>query len=162
LLSPQVSATLSASAINAQYTKDFDCVGLLCSGKTKIPSGSKMPGIPETSFFSELAWSSSPAQPGAKSAPVGTRLGFEVVQAGRMYVNDLNDLAPANSHTIFNLSASQRWAVDRAAVTLYARLNNASDERYIGSVIVNQSSKQFYEPGLPKNWMLGVSVSAPL
>ena len=162
LLSPQVSATLSASAINAQYTKDFACVGLLCGGKTKIPSGSKMPGIPETSFFSEVAWSSSPTQPGAKSAPVGARLGFEVVQAGRMYVNDLNDLAPANGHTLFNLSASQRWAVDRAAVTLYARLNNASDERYIGSVIVNQSSKQFYEPGLPKNWMLGLSVSAPL
>jgi len=162
LLSPRVSATLSASAINAQYTREFDCVGLLCGGKAKIPSGNKIPGIPETSFFSELAWSSSPSQLGSKSPPLGTRLGFEVIQAGRIYVNDLNDLTPADGRTIFNLSASQRWAVDRAAVTLYARLNNASDERYVGSVIVNQSYKQFYEPGLPRNWMLGISVSAPL
>ena len=162
LLSPRVSATLSASAINAQYTREFDCVGLLCGGKAKIPSGNKIPGIPETSFFSELAWSSSPSQLGSKSPPLGTRLGFEVIQAGRIYVNDLNDLTPADGRTIFNLSASQRWAVDKAAVTLYARLNNASDERYVGSVIVNQSYKQFYEPGLPRNWMLGISVSAPL
>jgi len=162
LLSPQVSASLSASAINAQYTSDFDCVGLLCNGKSKIPSGSKIPGIPETSLFSEFAWTSAPRQIGAKSPAVGTRLGFEVVQAGRIYVNDLNDLKPADGRTIFNLSASQRWALDKAAVTLYARLNNASDERYVGSVIVNQSYKQFYEPGLPRNWVLGVSVSAPL
>jgi hypothetical protein len=71
-------------------------------------------------------------------------------------------LTPADGRTIFNLSASQRWAVDQAAVTLYARLNNASDERYVGSVIVNQSSKQFDEPCLPRNWMLGIAVSAPL
>ena len=162
LLSPQVSATLSASAINAQYTREFDCVELLCGGKAKIPSGNKIPGIPETTFFSELAWSSSRSQLGSKSPPLGTRLGFEVIQAGRIYVNDSNDLTPADGRTIFNLSASQRWAVDQAAVTLYARLNNASDERYVGSVIVKQSSKQFDEPCLPRNWMLGIAVSAPL
>jgi iron complex outermembrane receptor protein len=163
VLSTQVTATLSASSIDARYTKDFDCtVRNVCATSATVPSGSKMPGVPETALFSELAWSSAAIEPGAKSPPIGTRLGFEVVHAGRIYVNDLNDLTPVNGHTVFNLSASQRWLVDKAAVTLYARLNNASDERYVGSVIVNQSSKQFYEPGLPKNWMLGVSVSAPL
>ena len=83
------------------------------------------------------------------------------MHAGRIYADDLNT-ASADGRTVFNLSASQRWAVNKAAVTVYARLNNVNDERYVGSVIVNQSSKQFYEPGLPKNWMLGVSVSAPL
>lgn len=163
LLSPHFTGTLSASSIDARYTKDFDCtVKNICTTSATVPAGSKMPGIPETAFFSELSWSSDTVLPGTKSPALGTRLGFEMVHAGRIYVNDLNDLTPVNGHTIFNLSASQRWAVDKAAVTLYARLNNASGERYVGSVIVNQSSKQFYEPGLPRNWMLGLSVSAPL
>ena len=155
LLSPHVGATVSASMLDAQYSQAFT------SGTTPIASGNKIPGIPQTSFFTELAWTSAVVQPGAKTAAVGTRLAAELVHSGRIYADDVNT-ASADGRTVFNLSASQRWAVDRAAVTLYARLNNASDERYVGSVIVNQSSKQFYEPGLPKNWMLGVSVSAPL
>jgi hypothetical protein len=47
-------------------------------------------------------------------------------------------------------------------ISLYGRLNNASDERYVGSVIVNQTSFQYYEPGLPKNWTAGVSLTLPL
>ena len=155
LLSPHVSATVSASMLDAQYSQAFT------SGTTPIASGNKIPGIPQTSFFTELAWTSAVVQPGAKTAAAGTRLAAELVHSGRIYADDVN-IASADGRTVFNLSASQRWPVDRAAVTLYARLNNASDERYVGSVIVNQSSKQFYEPGLPKNWMLGVSVSAPL
>ena len=155
LLSPHVGATASASMLDAQYSQAFT------SGTTPIASGNKIPGIPQTSFFTELAWTSAVVQPGAKTAAAGTRLAAELVHSGRIYADDVNT-ASADGRTVFNLSASQRWAVDRAAVTLYARLNNASDERYVGSVIVNQSSKQFYEPGLPKNWMLGVSVSAPL
>ena len=155
LLSPQLSATVSASMLDAQYSQAFT------SGTTPIASGNKIPGIPQTSFFSELAWTSAVVQPGAKTAAAGTRLAAEVVHSGRVYANDQNT-ASADGRTVFNLSASQRWAVDKAAVTLYARLNNASDERYVGSVIVNQSNQQFYEPGLPRNWMLGVSVSAPL
>lgn len=155
LLSPHVSATVSASMLDAQYSQAFT------SGTTPIASGNKIPGIPQTSFFTELAWTSTVVQPGAKTAAAGTRLAAEVVHSGRVYANDQNT-ASADGRTVFNLSASQRWVVDKAALTLYARLNNASDERYVGSVIVNQSSQQFYEPGLPRNWMLGVSVSAPL
>jgi iron complex outermembrane receptor protein len=170
LLTPQISLLGSASVIDATYSSSFPCKviapALLCpkvNGNFQIVQpGNKIPGIPETSFFSELAWASAPMQTGAKSPATGTRLGLEVVQAGRIFVNDLNDLKPADGHTILNLSASQRWAFDKASVALYARLNNATDERYIGSVIVNQSSLQFYEPGLPRNWVLGVSISAPL
>ena len=152
---PHVSATVSASMLDAQYSQAFT------SGTTPIASGNKIPGIPQTSFYSELAWTGQAASVGAKSAAPGPRLAVELVHSGRIYADDINT-ASADGRTVFNLSASQRWAVDKAAVTLYARLNNASDERYVGSVIVNQSSKQFYEPGLPKNWMVGVSVSAPL
>jgi hypothetical protein len=32
----------------------------------------------------------------------------------------------------------------------------------VGSVIVNQNQLQFYEPGLPQNWTLGLSLNLPL
>jgi iron complex outermembrane receptor protein len=83
------------------------------------------------------------------------------VQAGRIYANDTNTES-ADGHTVLNLSASQRWAVGKGALTFYARANNVSDERYVGSVIVNQSASQFYEPGLPQNWTLGLSLNLPL
>jgi len=95
----------------------------------------------------------------AKALTTGSRLAIEMVPSGRIYANDTNT-ASVDGRTVFNQSASQRWTVDEAAVTLYGRLNNAGDERYVGSVIVNSS--QYMEPGLPRNWMLGISVSAPL
>jgi iron complex outermembrane receptor protein len=155
LVTPHLAATLSASMLDAQYSQAFK------SGTTPIASGNKIPGIPQTSFFSELAWTGQASTAGAKTAALGPRLAVELVHSGRIYADDIN-AASVDGHSVFNLSASQRWAMDKTAVTLYARLNNVSDERFVGSVIVNQSSKQFYEPGLPKNWMLGISVSAPL
>jgi iron complex outermembrane receptor protein len=156
LLTPHISAALSASMIDAQFSQAFKSATV--SGVTDITAGNKIPGIPQSSVFSELAWASEEAKPGAKSAVSGTRLAIELVQSGRIYANDTNT-ASVDGRTIFNLSASQRWKIDKATVALYGRLNNASDERYAGSVIVN--SGQYIEPGLPRNWMLGASLTAP-
>jgi len=157
LLSPNFTASIAASMIDAQYSQAFTSATV--AGATSIAAGNKIPGIPQTSVFSELAWTSAAATPGAKIAMPGSRIAIEMVQSGRIYANDTNT-ASVDGHTVFNLSASQRWTLDKAAVTLYGRLNNASDERYVGSVIVNSS--QYIEPGLPRNWVLGVSISAPL
>jgi iron complex outermembrane receptor protein len=64
---------------------------------------------------------------------------------------------------VFNIALQQRWAVDRGMLTVYGRINNVGDERYVGSVIVNQNTTlQYYEPGLPRNWLLGLSLRLPL
>jgi iron complex outermembrane recepter protein len=155
LLTPHVSATLAAGLIDAQYSKAFT------SGTTPVAAGNKMPGIPQTSLFSELAWSSAAAQPRAAQPAPGTRLSVELVHAGRIYANDTNTES-ADGHTVLNLVASQRWAWRKGSIGLYGRINNATDERYVGSVIVNQSSSQFYEPAMPFNWSAGVSLTLPL
>ncbi len=151
LLSPHLSANLSASMIDAQYSQSFN----------NVTSGNKIPGIPQSSVFSELAWTSEPASTGKGALTNGTRLGIELVQAGRIYANDTNT-ASADGHTVLNLSARHRWGIGKGGLTLYGRINNVSDERYIGSVIVNQASSQFYESGLPNNWSVGLSLSAPI
>jgi iron complex outermembrane receptor protein len=150
-LTPHVAFNASASMIDAHYSQAYT------SGTTPVANGSKLPGIPQSFLFSELAWTSE----AAGATKPGLRLGVEVVQAGRIYANDTNTES-ADGHTVLNLSASQRWAVGKGALTVYARANNVSDERYVGSVIVNQSASQFYEPGLPQNWTLGLSLNLPL
>jgi iron complex outermembrane receptor protein len=157
-LTPQVSFIASASMIDARYTQGFS--SRITGNNVKVDAGNKLPGIPQSFVFSELAWTSEAV--GAANR-TGLRLGVEMVQAGRIYANDTNTES-ADGHTVFNLSASQRWSVGKGGLTAYARVNNVGDEHYVGSVIVNQSSNpgQFYEPGLPQNWTLGLSLNLPI
>lgn len=150
-LTPHLALNASASMIDAHYSQTFT------SGTTTVAGGNKLPGIPQTFVFSELAWTSE----AASAKAMGLRLGVEMVQAGRIYANDSNTES-ADGHTVFNLSASQRWALGKGVLTLYGRVNNVSDEKYVGSVIVNQAANQFYEPGLPQNWTLGLSLNLPI
>ena len=149
-----ISASLSATSIDAQYSQTFT------TGTNTVTAGNKIPGIPQGSTFAELAWSSEALKPGTK-APLGMRVALEWQQAGRIFANDLNTES-ADGHNAFNLALSQRWSWNQALITLYGRLNNITDERYVGSVIVNQSALQFYEPALPQNWMVGLSLNVPL
>ena len=154
-LSDHFSASLSASSIDAQYTST--CLSNLCPN---IVAGNKIPGIPQNSTFAELAWSSEAFTPKTKS-PLGVRVALEWQQAGRIFANDLNSKW-ADERSVFNLALSQRWAWNQGLVSLYGRVNNLSDTRYDGSVIVNQSASQFYEPAMPLNWVVGVSLNIPL
>ena len=45
---------------------------------------------------------------------------------------------------------------------LFAGLNNATNRKHVSSVISNQASKQYFEPGLPRNWQAGVQAMLPL
>jgi len=154
-LSDNFSASLSASSIDAQYTTT--CLSKLCPN---IVAGNKIPGIPQNSTFAELAWSSEAFTPKTRSL-LGTRVALEWQQAGRIFANDLNSKW-ADERSVFNLALSQRWAWNQGLVSLYGRVNNLSDARYDGSVIVNQSVSQFYEPAMPLNWVVGLSLSIPL
>jgi iron complex outermembrane receptor protein len=38
------------------------------------------------------------------------------------------------------------------------RLENATDRRYAGSVIVNEANRRFFEPAPPRSWLAAVTV----
>jgi iron complex outermembrane receptor protein len=84
-----------------------------------------------------------------------------LTQAGRLFANDTNT-ASAEGYTTLNLKASHGWALGAGSMTAYARIDNLADERYVGSVIVNQAASQFYEPAPGRNWTLGLRLSVPL
>lgn len=123
-------------------------------------NGNKLPGIPQHFLFSELVWSSL-AAPAPKVRTLGTTAGVEMISAGRLYANDTNT-ASADGYTVLNLKASHAWQAGKGRVTTYARVDNVTDQKYVGSVIVNQSSSQFYEPAPGVNYTVGLSLMVPL
>jgi iron complex outermembrane receptor protein len=159
-LTPHVSALLSSSWIDATFTQSY------ASGTNNVTAGNKMPGIPQHFVFSELLWTSQGMGGDRRSAKLGTRAGFEWVSAGRLYANDTNlyggSSASAPGYNAFNAKVSQGWALGNNLLTAYARVDNLADKRYVGSVIVNQSSGQFYEPAPGRTWTLGLRFAMPM
>ena len=155
LLSSHVRATLAASQIDATFSSTF------ATGASTVTAGSKIPGIPQSFVFSELLWSAAKMSDSKKGARLGSQAGIEFTQAGRLYANDTNT-ASADGYATLNLKASHGWAMGAGSLTAYARIDNLTDERYVGSVIVNQALSQFYEPAPGRNWTLGLRLVLPI
>jgi iron complex outermembrane receptor protein len=114
-----------------------------------VPAGNRLPGTPQRSAFAELAW----APPGAWA---GFHAGVEAVHVGALQVNDANtDAAPAA--TTLNLRAGFMQAAGGWTFTQLLRVDNATDRRYAGSVIVNDANQRFFEPALPRHWTLALT-----
>ena len=121
------------------------------SGAAAVPvaAGSRLAGTPNRSAFAELAWAPKAAWGGFNSA-------VEVVHTGRLYVNDVNeDSAPAV--TLVNLRAGLAQQAGRWRFSQLLRVDNLGDRTYAGSVIVNEANKRFFEPAMPRNWLLAVT-----
>ncbi len=116
--------------------------------RARFENGNRLPGTPERSAFAELAWS-------PKAAWGGFNAGAELVHTGALPVNDANtDAAPAA--TVFNLRAGLAQAWGGWRFTQLLRVDNLGDRRYAGSVIVNDGNGRFFEPALPRNWLLAL------
>lgn len=155
LLTPHVRATLAASQIDATFSRTFT------SGASTVLAGNQLPGIPQRFLYSELLWASQTMSSSKKGAGLGAQAGIELTQAGRLYANDTNT-ASADGYTTLSLKASHGWAMGAGSLTAYGRIDNLTDERYVGSVIVNQALSQFYEPAPGRNWTLGLRLVLPL
>ena len=116
-----------------------------------IGAGAKLPGVPASSAYAELAWSRAEWQ--------GFSAAVEVQYADKIYVNDLNsDSAP--SYTVANIRAGFEQRIDRWTLREFARVNNLTDRNYVGSVIVGDTNGRFFEPAAGRNYLVGVSVNA--
>lgn len=165
LLGSHVSAQLAANWIDARFSQPFTN----SSNNTTVASGNRLPGIPQHFIFSEVAWSSRamaglPAKGAA--AQLGSRAGLELTRAGKLYANDVNT-AQSAGYTLLATRVSHGWSLaalgaPQGVLTAYARIDNLTDRRYVGSVIVNQAAGQFYEPAPGRNYTLGLKVVLPL
>ena len=146
LFRDQAEALLAAEAAGVQPEANVAVTGT--NGKTST-----------VDFVRQLAMANRIAA--ASIGTLGTTAGVEMISAGRLYADDTNANS-ADGYTVFNLKASHAWQAGKGRVTVYARVDNLTDQKYVGSVIVNQSSSQFYEPASGVNYTVGLSLMAPL
>jgi iron complex outermembrane recepter protein len=114
-----------------------------------VPSGSRLPAVPSTQAYAELAW-----VPGRWS---GLDTALEALYTDRLYVNDVNsDSAPA--YAVINARIGFSQNIGAVTWREFARVNNLFDRNYAGSVIVGDTNGRFFEPAPGRNWFIGASV----
>ncbi|OYO26723.1 TonB-dependent receptor [Janthinobacterium sp. PC23-8] len=113
-----------------------------------VARGSRLPGVPSANLFAELGWKDSLERFGAA---------FETVASKQVYAEDSNREKPAPGYTVFNARVNAKQSVGTWRFKQFARLNNLFDKTYVGSVIVGDSNKRYYEAAPGRNWLLGAS-----
>jgi len=169
LMSKNLALRGAATWIRAEYQDDFSTVLVpsgLCPDALKIKtvlcgvnSGNKMPGVPERRYFADLSWRSSGWL--VKPSQSFTEAGVELHAVGKMYANSQND-EKVNSYETINLRLSHEFKNGPHRLTLLGRLDNATDKKYVGSVVTDQSNRRYYEPGAPRNWLFGIKYAVEL
>jgi iron complex outermembrane receptor protein len=149
---PQGFGAYAAYAyLKALYSDSFTtCSATPCPvPNVPVPAGNAMPGIPRSTFYGELSW---------KYAPVGFASGLELRHAAPVYVNDINsDAAPA--YTVANLRAGFEQQFGDWRTKEFYRLDNLTDRKYAGSVIVNEGNSRFFEPAPGRTHLIGVTLA---
>lgn len=144
---------LSYTYIDAKFDNSFGtCVGF-CSSvagpNATVPAGNEIPGIPSNMVYGELGW---------RHAPIGLATAIEARWVDEMFTNDLNDESTGNYTVIgWRIGLEQKrggWRFNE-----FARVDNIFDEEYVGSIIVNEANRRYYEPAPGTNYTVGVAAS---
>jgi len=148
---PHWRSLASATLMNANYTQSFN----------SVLAGNKLPGTPQRQLFSSLQWSQLGFSGTTRKPALGTEVALDWMARSALWADD-NNTASAAGYGMFNARVRQRYQVGRAQVEAFVGIDNLTQRSTVGSVIVNQASSQFFEPGLPRSWVLGVQSRVPL
>ena len=107
----------------------------------------KLPGVPASTLYGEVRW---------RHPASGFTSALEARRNARVFVDDANSDA-AESYMVTNLrfGFAQRGAGWQ--LTEYVRVDNLANKSYIGSVIVADGNRRFFEPALPRSLSFMVS-----
>ncbi|MEY4014561.1 MAG: Fe(3+) dicitrate transport protein FecA precursor [Pseudomonadota bacterium] len=115
-----------------------------------ITSGSRIPSVPRHQAFAALEWASARDRSGQA---MGWSAALEGQSFGSRVADDLNQVR-VNGTPLMNAWVGYRGVAHGWDWTLFARAENLTDKTYVASVIVNNSAP--LEPGLPRNWLIGL------
>lgn len=142
---------VAANWLRARFTEGFT-YQVFSDGALQtrqVAAGNRLPGIPQADAFVELAWSSLDGRIGVAT---------ELRASDRVFVDDRNsDAAPG--HAVMALRGT--WGLSTRGWQAFARIDNLFDRDVVGSVIVNEGSARFYEPGAGRTVTLGLGWRSP-
>jgi len=128
---------LALTYIDAKYVKYENNIGDY--------SGKFIPGIPRI-------WGS--AGLGVNIKPFV--LNSELIYVGRYYADDANNFN-VPEYAILNVSAGVEFTISKLKVFCVAGVNNLTNRKYVSSAFINPDKDAYIEPGLPRNWFIGIS-----
>jgi iron complex outermembrane receptor protein len=147
------TGVLSYTYIDATFDNSFGTCDGICPSVTgpnaTVPAGNKIPGIPSNMVYGEIGW---------RYETIGLSTAVEARWVDKAFTNDLNDES-ADAYTVVNWRLGFEQKFDGWRLTEFARVDNIFDEEYVGSVIVNEANRRYYEPAPGTNYTVGVSVS---
>ena len=132
------SSRLAVTLLRAIYDQPFG----------NVARGSYLPGVPRANLFGELEWKNN-------SDNLGTAI--EAIACSKVYTEDANLDIPAPAYAVINARVQAQQMLAGWRLKQFVRLNNLTDKKYIGSVIVGDANKRYYEAAPGRNWMLGFS-----
>lgn len=136
--------------LDARYRDGFlACAGTPCLTPTlPVAAGNLMPGLSKHQAALQVQWDTGWA---------GSTVTLDARHTGRMAVNDRNTEF-AGASTLFNLG--MRFEQKRGDWTWreFVRIDNITNRRHVGSVIVNEGSGRYYEPGAGRSIFVGLEL----
>jgi iron complex outermembrane receptor protein len=160
----------SATVMNANYEDSFSSTSVrfinnaLQVTPTTIPAGNQLPAIPKRQLFASVQWSEKGFAPAGQKPQLGLEAGLDLVHRSSMWASDTNSASDGSApgYSIFNARVRQRFQLGSARIEGYLGVDNLTNKSTVSSVIVNQAAAQYFEPGLPRSWVVGITSQIPL
>ena len=148
---PNWRTQVTATVMSAEY-----------AGDTAL-AGKSLPGIPQKQLFTSIAWSENGFQNSSKKPLLGKSASLDWIARSSLWANDLNDASGAAAgYGLLNARLKQGFAWRQINFETYLGADNLANKKGISSVIINQASKQYFEPLLPRNWVIGIATKLAL
>ncbi|MBM9913630.1 MULTISPECIES: TonB-dependent receptor family protein [Stenotrophomonas] len=148
-MAEQLELQLAWTWLQAQVRSPYlACAASNCAvPDTVVAAGSRLPGVPRQQAYARLQWS-----------PGDWQWALEAAASSDVVVNDIaTERAPG--YALLNLEAGRSWTLQSGDLRAFARIDNVLDQRYIGSVIVNDGNGRFFEPGPDRRASVGLQWS---
>jgi iron complex outermembrane recepter protein len=120
----------------------------------RFASGNRLPGIARSVLTADLIW---------RHATSGFHAALEARASSRVFVDDANSDA-ADSYRVAHLRAG--WEREFALpsgnglrLSAFVRIENVTDRRYAGSVIVAEARGRYFEPAPGRNYLIGLTAA---
>lgn len=140
---------MSYTLLDARYRDAFSCpVNATLCPVGAVPAGNRIPGTARNALALDVGW----------RPPVGWRAGLDARYLGSVAVNDVNSDAAASFVTL-GAHVGYVAEINRWRLVATARIDNLTDRRYAGSVIVNEGNGRYFEPAAGRNHALSVSAT---
>lgn len=142
-------AQASYTLLDARYVDPFVCpVNANLCPTGRVAAGNQIPGTARHAIAVDIGW----------RPPTGWRTGLDARYLSSVPVNDVNSDA-AGSLTTMGGYVGYVALINRWSLVATARVDNLTNRRYAGSVIVNEGNGRYFEPAARRNHVLNASAS---